>query len=135
LSANSIPNVTWCWCRPEGTCDPGQAGFSASLMLSQVLQGWIGTKVVLCSQVVLRSHGESSRDLGGVRRLLAQGNPGGYFLYLHFKCYPFSQFPPTVGSPYSIPSTPMKMFPHTPTHPRLPALSLPYSGGIEPSQD
>ena len=27
-----LPQETWCWCRPEGTCDPGQAGFSASLI-------------------------------------------------------------------------------------------------------
>ena len=53
--------------------DPGQAGFSASLMLSLVQHDWIGTEVVFHSPEVLRSHGESSGDLGGVRRLCAQG--------------------------------------------------------------
>ena len=46
--------------------DPGQAGFSASQMLSQVPSGWLGTKVVFHSPEVLRSNGESSRDLGAV---------------------------------------------------------------------
>ena len=64
--------VTQCWRRPEGTCDPGQAGFSASLMLSQVPHDWIGTEVVFHSPEVLRSSGESCGDLGGVR-LRAQG--------------------------------------------------------------
>jgi hypothetical protein len=41
--------------------DPGQAGFSASLVLSQVLRDWIGTEVVFHSPVVLRACGESSR--------------------------------------------------------------------------
>ena len=36
-------------------------------MLSQVLWDWIGTEVVFHSPVVLRSRGESSSDLGGVR--------------------------------------------------------------------
>ena len=50
-------------------------------MLSQVpharngtLHDWNGTEVLFHSLVVLRSHGESSRDLGGVRRLCAQGD-------------------------------------------------------------
>ena len=43
--------VTQCWCRPEGTCDPGQAGFPAFLMLSQVPCDWIGTEVVFHSLV------------------------------------------------------------------------------------
>ena len=64
--------VTQWWHLPEGTWDPGQAGFSASLMLSQVPRDWIGTEVVLHSPGVLRSSGESSRDLGGVCWLLAQ---------------------------------------------------------------
>jgi hypothetical protein len=51
--------------RLEGTCDPSQAGFSASLMLSQILCDWIGTEVVFHSPVVLRSRGESSRGLWG----------------------------------------------------------------------
>jgi hypothetical protein len=31
VSADSAPKVPLCWCGLEGTCDPGQAGFSASL--------------------------------------------------------------------------------------------------------
>jgi hypothetical protein len=57
--------VTWCWHLLEGTCDPGQAGFSDSLMLSQVQHDWIGTEVVFHSLVVLRSGGESSRGPWG----------------------------------------------------------------------
>jgi hypothetical protein len=30
--ADSVPKVLRCWCLPEGTCDPGHAGFSASLI-------------------------------------------------------------------------------------------------------
>ena len=56
-----LAQVTRYWHRLEGACDPGQAGFSASLMLSQVPHDWVGTEVV-----VLRSSGESSRDLGRV---------------------------------------------------------------------
>ena len=48
-----------------GTCDPGQARFSDSLMLSQVLRDCIGTEVVFHSLVVLRSCGESSRGPWG----------------------------------------------------------------------
>ena len=73
-SADSKPKVTLCWSLPEGTCDPGQAGFSASLMLSQVPCDWNGLEVVFHSPVVLRFRGESSRDLGGgVRQLCTQG--------------------------------------------------------------
>jgi hypothetical protein len=61
VSANTAPKVTWCCRQLEGTCDPVQAGFPASLMLSQVPRDWIGTEVVFYSLVVLRSHGESSR--------------------------------------------------------------------------
>ena len=32
VSADSEPKVPWCWHGPEGTCDPNQAGFSASLI-------------------------------------------------------------------------------------------------------
>jgi hypothetical protein len=66
VSVNSAPKVTRCWCRSEGVCDPGQSRFSASLMLSQVPHDWFGTEVVFQSPEVLRSHGESSKDLGGV---------------------------------------------------------------------
>jgi hypothetical protein len=45
--------------------DPDQAGFSASLVLSQVLRDWIGTDVVFHSPVVLRSRGKSSRGPWG----------------------------------------------------------------------
>jgi hypothetical protein len=72
VSTDTAPKVTRCWCQLEATWVPGQAGFSASLMLSQVLLDWNGTEVVFYSLVVLRSHGESSRDLRGVRRLLTQ---------------------------------------------------------------
>jgi hypothetical protein len=65
--------VTRCWHQLEGTCDPGQVGFSASLMLSQVPCDWIGMEVLFHSPEVLRSHGDSSRDHGGVHRLSAQG--------------------------------------------------------------
>ena len=51
-----LTQVTRCWRRPEGTCDPGQARFSASLMLSQVPCDWIETEVVFHSPEVLRSH-------------------------------------------------------------------------------
>jgi hypothetical protein len=44
-------------------------------MLSQVLSDWIGTEVVFHSPVVLRLRGESSRDLGCVLWLRAQGDP------------------------------------------------------------
>jgi hypothetical protein len=43
-----------------GDLDPGQAGSSASLVLPQVPNDWIGTEVVFHSLVVLRSCGESS---------------------------------------------------------------------------
>ena len=66
VSADCVPKVTRCWSRLEGICYPGQAGFSSSLMLSQFLLDWIGTEVVLHSPEVLRSSGESSRDLGGI---------------------------------------------------------------------
>jgi hypothetical protein len=32
VSADSEPKVPRSWCRPEGTCDPDQARFSASLI-------------------------------------------------------------------------------------------------------
>ena len=32
VSTDSTPKVPRCWCGPEGTCDPDQAGFSASLI-------------------------------------------------------------------------------------------------------
>ena len=80
MSANSSPKVTRCYCHLECTCDPGQAGFFASLKLSQVPRNWNGTEVVFHSPVILKSHGESSRDLGGICQLHAQGDPKGLFL-------------------------------------------------------
>jgi hypothetical protein len=67
--------VTWCWHWPEGICDPGAAGFSASLMLSQVLCDLIGTEVVFQSPVVPRSHGESSRGAWGYPPTLLSSRP------------------------------------------------------------
>jgi hypothetical protein len=32
VSNDSVSKVTQCWHQPEGTCDPGQAGFSCSLI-------------------------------------------------------------------------------------------------------
>jgi hypothetical protein len=55
VSTDSVPKVAWCWRQQELTCDPGQAGFSASLMLSQVLWDWNRTEVVFHSPEVLRS--------------------------------------------------------------------------------
>ena len=75
VSADSEPKVTQCQHQLEETCDPGQAGFSAALMLSQVPCYWNGTEVVFHSQVVLRSCGESSQDLGGISRLRTQSDP------------------------------------------------------------
>ena len=65
VSADSVPNVTQCWHILEGNYFPGQARFSASLKLSQVLHERIGTDVVFHTLVVLRSRGESSRGFGG----------------------------------------------------------------------
>jgi hypothetical protein len=41
----------------------------------------------------------------------------GYFIYLHFKCYPLSQFPPPPENPYPIspPPASMRVLPHLPT--------------------
>ena len=48
------------------------------------------------------------------------------FLYLHFKCYPFSQSPPQTLSHPHLPAS-MRMFPHPPTQSHLPALAFPFS--------
>jgi hypothetical protein len=52
----------------------------------------------------------------------------GYFIYLHFKCYPLSWFPPET--PYSIPPPPasMRVYPHQPTHSCFPSITFPYTG-------
>jgi hypothetical protein len=68
--------VTQCWCWPEGTSDPGQDGFPASVMQSQVLSNWIGREVVFHSLVVLRSHEESSRGPWGCLLTLCPRWPG-----------------------------------------------------------
>ena len=60
VSADCASPVTRCWHGLEGTCGPGQAGFSASLMLSHVLRIWNGTEVVFHLPEVLRLHGEVS---------------------------------------------------------------------------
>ena len=52
---------------------PWSGLFSASLMLSQVQCNWIGTDVLFYSPV-LRSHGESFGDCGGVHRFCIQGD-------------------------------------------------------------
>jgi hypothetical protein len=55
----------------------------------------------------------------------------GYFLYLHFKCYSISWFPPS-WKPH-IPSPPpasMRVFLHSPTHSHLPTLNLPTLGHL-----
>jgi hypothetical protein len=61
----------------------------------------------------------------------------GYFIYLHFKCYPLSWFPlckPPISSP--LPPVSMRVLLHPPIHPLLPHCSgLPLHWGIEPSQD
>ena len=36
VSADSMPKVPQCWCRLEGTCDPGQARFSQKITNSYV---------------------------------------------------------------------------------------------------
>jgi hypothetical protein len=59
-----LAQVTWCLRCPESTCDPGQAGVTASLMLSKFQRDWNGIEVVFHSPVVLRSRGEFSRELG-----------------------------------------------------------------------
>ena len=74
VSAYSVAKLTGCWWGLEGTCDTGQARFPASLMLFQVPCNWNGTEVVFHLPVVLRSSGESSRDLGGVHQLCTQGD-------------------------------------------------------------
>ena len=77
VSVESVPKVPRCRIGLEGTCDPGQARFSASLInaVSGPVHDWIGTEVVFHSPEVLRSRGESSADLGGFRQLSAQDDP------------------------------------------------------------
>jgi hypothetical protein len=57
-----------------------------------------------------------------------------YFLYLHFKCYPLSWFPPLKTS-YRIP-LPLLLWGCSLTHPLpLPHPGIPIQWGIKPSQD
>ena len=59
-------------------------------------------------------------------------------MYLHFKCYPHSQFVP-LEVPYPITPSPVsvRVCPDPPTHSFLPALSfnIPLHWDIEPSSD
>ena len=66
VSTDSVPKLTHCLHQLERICDPGEAVFSASLILSMVPRNWIGTEVEFHSPEVLRLHGDSPRDLGGV---------------------------------------------------------------------
>jgi hypothetical protein len=52
---------------------PWSSRSSASPLQSHVPHDWIGTDFVFHSPVILRSQGESSMDLGGVRRLCTLG--------------------------------------------------------------
>ena len=70
MTADSVLKVIRCWHQPEGTCDPGQVRFSASLML--VPSDWNGIEVVFYTPLALRLCGESYGDLGGVCQLCAQ---------------------------------------------------------------
>jgi hypothetical protein len=59
----------------------------------------------------------------------------GYFIYLHFKCYPLSQFP---SQKIHIPPTSSYFYENVPllTHPLSPPQPhIPLHWGIEPSQD
>jgi hypothetical protein len=58
----------------------------------------------------------------------------GYFMYLHFKCYPLSRF--LVQNPPLLPHSCFYEGAPTPTHPILPPrYGIPLHGGIEPSQN
>jgi hypothetical protein len=63
----------------------------------------------------------------------------GYFVYLHFKSYPLSQFPSLPETPYHIlpPPASMRVFFYSPIHPfPSPCPQFPYTGAsIEPSLD
>jgi hypothetical protein len=56
----------------------------------------------------------------------------GYFLYLHFKCYPLSQFPSILETPYHILHLPayMMVFQHPLTHSHLPTFDSPTLGRL-----
>jgi hypothetical protein len=61
----------------------------------------------------------------------------GYFLYLLFKCYPLSRFPPRNPLFHSPSPDSMRVFPHPPTNSHLPDLPShsPYTGASKSSQD
>ena len=80
--------VTWCCRQPEGICDPGQARFSASLMLSQVPRDWIGTEVMFHSPVVLRLCGESSRGPWGCPQTPCQNAKKLAIINVNLRCFP-----------------------------------------------
>ena len=52
----------------------------------------------------------------------------GYFLYLNFKSYPFSQFPPENHLSNPPPPVSMGVSPTLPTHSCLPTLTFSYTG-------
>jgi hypothetical protein len=51
----------------------------------------------------------------------------GYFIYLHFKCYPPSHFPLHKPNPLPLPSASMMVLPLLPTQFHLSALACPYN--------
>jgi hypothetical protein len=57
----------------------------------------------------------------------------GYFIYLHFRCYPPSQFPfykpliPCPNPPPTLPPASMRVLPHPPTYSCLTAIAFPYT--------
>jgi hypothetical protein len=59
--------------RSNRSCWSGSAPVSL-LLLSQANHNWIGTDVVFCLPVILRSREESSVDCGAISRVLAQGD-------------------------------------------------------------
>ena len=72
VSADSMPKVSRCWRGPERTCDPDQAGFSASLI--NAVSGpsrfyWSRS----CVPLTMDPTGDPVWVLTGVRRLRGQG--------------------------------------------------------------
>ena len=60
----------------------------------------------------------------------------GYFLYLHFKCYPLAQSPSVNPLSHPPPFASMRVFPHPPSLPLPPPhLGIFLNWGIEPSQE
>jgi hypothetical protein len=74
VSTDSAPKMPWCWHGPEGTCDPGQVGFSAFLINAvsgPVQLDWSRSCVPLTRG--LNILWRVLWGLGGVRRLCTQG--------------------------------------------------------------